>query len=213
MTQTTFAAVKRLYMTATPRIYGDMREGQGRAETVTSPLLDGRREAMYGQRTVRLDVLRSCKTSGCSSDYKVIVLSVEESPREPRLQNLLKDENNQLKVDDAAKIVGCWKALSKRGLAEELVGDDAPDAARCCVLPSDRAAEGGEGPQVSSKQIADMFEAVVEAYQETEPEEEKARARLRCEAEHVDGSMNASQKEAKTRLAQGRDARQHLPHL
>jgi len=29
------------------------------------------------------------------------------------LQNLLKDADNQLKVDDAAKIIGCWKALSK----------------------------------------------------------------------------------------------------
>ena len=41
-----------------------------------------------------------------------------------------------------------------------------------------------------------MFQAVVEAYQESSPEDETSTT-LTCEAEHVDGGMNASQKEAK----------------
>lgn len=48
-------------------------------------------------------------------DYKVIVLAIDEIHVSQRLQKLLADDNNQLKVDDAAKIVGCWKALSKQG--------------------------------------------------------------------------------------------------
>ncbi|QWY75693.1 MAG: hypothetical protein JVY19_04485 [Ferrovum myxofaciens] len=62
----------------------------------------------------------------------------------------------------------------------------------CQVI--ERAKEG-KVHKVSSKQIAGMFQSVVEAYQEQE--EFETEARLICEAEHVDGSMNASEKEAK----------------
>src|SRR5262249_15066106 len=58
------------------------------------------------------------------------------------------------------------------------------------------AQKGARTHKVSSKNIAGMFQAVVEAYQESADEDE-AGARLHCEAEHVDGGMNASQKEAK----------------
>lgn len=185
---------KRLYMTATPRIFGDMAKATAERDNVALCSMDD--PAMYGPELEVLTFSEAVKR-GLLVDYKVIVLSVEESHVSRRIQSLLKDENNELRVDDAAKIVGCWKALSKRGLAEELVGDDAPmrrAVAFCQVIERQK---GAKVHKVSSKQIADMFEAVVEAYQKTEPEEEKARARLRCEAEHVDGSMNASQKEAK----------------
>jgi predicted helicase len=78
---------------------------------------------------VRLDLL---------TDYKVIVLTIDEGHVSSRLQNLLKDENNQLKVDDAARIVGCWKALSKQGIEDEL--DDAgPYAKSGCLRSSNRS--------------------------------------------------------------------------
>lgn len=52
--------------------------------------------------------------------------------------------------------------------------------------------------QVASVNIAGMFQEVVEAYQDAEEFETEASAvRLTCEAAHVDGSMNASQKEEK----------------
>jgi len=47
--------------------------------------------------------------------------------------------------------------------------------------------------KVSSKNIANMFQAVVEAYQE----QEEGHNTLICEAEHVDGSMNATEKTSK----------------
>ena len=55
--------------------------------------------------------------------------------------------------------------------------------------------KGAKTHKVSSKNIAGMFQAVVEAYQATE--EDDAASTLACEAEHVDGSMNASEKEEK----------------
>jgi predicted helicase len=62
--------------------------------------------------------------------------------------------------------------------------------------------------KVSSKQIAGMFKAVVDAYQEQEDSDND----LLCEAEHVDGTMNAAEKEEKLDLAQGRATAEHLPH-
>ncbi|WP_203415802.1 hypothetical protein, partial [Escherichia coli] len=107
---------------------------------------------------------------GILCDYKVIVLAVEEKHVSRRIQSLLKDENNQLKVDDAAKIVGCWKALAKQGLA----GSDGvhPDAMKravafCQVIEKDFR---GKTHKVSSKLITEMFGAVVEAYQASEIE-------------------------------------------
>ena len=103
---------------------------------------------------------------------------------------------NQLKVADAAKIVGCWKALAKVGLNEtrfEEVPDPMKRAVAFCQVIE--PGKGGKHHKVSSKEIASMFQAVVEAYQDAEDIEEGAR--LTCEAEHVDGSMNAGEKEAK----------------
>jgi predicted helicase len=53
-------------------------------------------------------------------DYKVIVLAIDEIHVNQRLQKLLADENNQLKVEDAAKIVGssAGKPFPNKGQAK-----------------------------------------------------------------------------------------------
>ncbi|WGK89266.1 DEAD/DEAH box helicase [Pseudomonas migulae] len=185
-------ASKRLYMTATPRIYGDSAKVKAESGEVTLCSMDD--EALYGKELFVINFSEAVQR-GLLTDYKVLVLTVEESAISRRLQDLLKDENNQLKVDDAAKIVGCWKALAKQGLAEQLVGDDEPmkrAVAFCQVISPNYK---GTKHKVSSINIASMFQSVVEAYQESEEIDESSR--LTCEAEHVDGGMNASQKEVK----------------
>jgi len=192
----TLAGRKRLYMTATPRIYGDAAKAKAATESVTLCSMDD--EAIYGKALHVLSFSEAVKRE-LLVDYKVIVLAVEEKAINRRLQRLLSDENNQLKVDDAARIVGCWKALAKLQLSRELPGDELPmkrAVAFCQVIEQPR---GGRTHKVASKTIAEMFSEVVEAYQNSEdlPEEERLVQRLRCEAAHVDGSMNASEKEAR----------------
>ena len=185
-------SAKRLYMTATPRIYGDSAKATAEKDNVALCSMDD--EKLYGKELYVLTFSESVKRQ-LLVDYKVLVLAVEESAINRRLQELLKDDNNQLKVDDAAKIVGCWKALSKQGVTDDLVGDSDPmrrAVAFCQVIEVQRKAKVHK---VSSKNIAAMFQAVVEAYQDSE--EFEPSARLTCEAAHVDGSMNASEKEAK----------------
>ncbi|MBK3468724.1 DEAD/DEAH box helicase [Pseudomonas sp. MF6776] len=185
-------AAKRLYMTATPRIYGDNAKIKAESGEVALCSMDD--EALYGKELFVINFSEAVQR-GLLTDYKVLVLTVEESVISRRLQELLKDEDNQLKVDDAAKIVGCWKALAKQGLAENLVGDDQPmkrAVAFCQVISPNYK---GIKHKVSSVNIASMFQSVVEAYQEAEEVDEASR--IICEAAHVDGGMNASQKEAK----------------
>lgn len=185
-------AAKRIYMTATPRIYGETAKASAEKDNVALCSMDD--EALYGNELFVITFSEAVRR-GLLVDYKVIVLAVEEAHVSRRLQALLKDENNQLKVDDAAKIVGCWKALSKQGLINDLVGDGTAmqrAVAFCHVI---EVSKGAKTHKVSSKQIAGMFQSVVDAYQDQEEFEQVVR--LTCEAEHVDGSMNASEKEEK----------------
>ena len=149
---------KRLYMTATPRIYG---EDAKNTENVTLCSMDN--EALYGKELYVITFSEAVSRK-LLVDYKVIVLAVEESHVSRRLQGLLKDADNSLKVDDAAKIVGCWKALSKQGLYE--AGDNQSEpmqraVAFCQVIEKEYK---GKKHKVSSKLIREMFGAVVDQY-------------------------------------------------
>ncbi|EAZ97691.1 helicase domain protein [Marinobacter sp. ELB17] len=191
---------KRIYMTATPRIYG---EDAKQTENVTLCSMDDK--TLYGEELYVITFSEAVARK-LLVDYKVIVLAVEEAHVNRRLQSLLKDADNSLKVDDAAKIVGCWKALSKQGLFE-VAGQQANPMKRavafCQVIDKEYK---GKNHKVSSKLISEMFGAVVAQYQEAEiasirekdPDAPLDSAlTMLCAAEHVDGTMNASQKEAK----------------
>jgi predicted helicase len=183
---------KRLYMTATPRIYADSAKATADRDGVELCSMDD--EALYGKQLYLITFSEAVERE-LLVDYKVIVLAVEESHVNRRLQKLLASEDNQLKVDDASKIVGCWKALAKQGMSGDLVGDDGPMRKAVAFCQVIEVSKGAKTHKVSSKNIANMFQAVVEAYQEAEDIEPAVR--LTCEARHVDGGMNASEKEEK----------------
>ena len=122
-------------------------------------------------------------------DYKVIVLAIDEAHVSQRLQRMLADEQKQLRIDDAAKILGCWKALSKSGLqgAEDDTAPMQRAVAFCQVIEHQ---SGKKIHKVSSKHIASVFQAVVQEYQKEDPGTDN----LMCEVVHVDGTMNATEK-------------------
>lgn len=190
---------KRLYMTATPRIYGTNAKVKAETDNVVLCSMDD--ESLYGPELYVITFSEAVRL-GLLCDYKVIVLSIEESHVNRRIQDLLRSADNDLRVDDAGKIIGCWKALAKQELAPDLVGDTDPmkrAVAFCQVIETNK---GAKVHKVSSKNIAHMFQAVVQAYQDSEDlDDEELQASpaytLQCEAEHVDGGMNASAKEGK----------------
>ena len=81
----------------------------------------------------------------------------------------------------AVSIVGCWKALSKQGLDEDLIGDRDPMKRAVAFCQVIEAQHGAKVHKVSSRQIASMFQAVVEAYQAMTGEGETS-STLRCAA-------------------------------
>ena len=187
-------AKKRLYMTATPKIYNDSDKIKAKQEDIAICSMDDAK--VYGDTLYTLN-FSTAVSLGLLVDYKVIVLTIDEMHIDKRLQQYFKNsDGSQLNVDDAAKIIGCWKALSKvdkDGAKLQQQGiDDKPmqrAVAYCQVI---EAAKPGKNQvhKVSSKQIADQFDAVVSEYIKTEPEANL----LQCQAQHVDGTMNASEK-------------------
>lgn len=190
-------ATKRLYMTATPRIYGENAKKKSDEGSVTLCSMDD--EALYGKELYVI-TFSEAVSKGLLVDYKVIVLAVDQKQISSRIQRLLDDPDNGLKVDDAAKIIGCWKALSKQDTREDLKDDADPMRRAVAFCQVIEYSKGGKVHKVSSKQIAKMFGDVVEAYKQAEQEAEgfetELAATLKCQAEHVDGGMNASAKEA-----------------
>ena len=168
---------KRLYMTATPKVFSDA--STKKAEEAGAALADMGKPDLFGEEFHRLGFGEAVER-GILTDYKVLVLAVDESYVAKRFQRQFADEDNSLKLEDAAKIVGCWNGLSKRSVEQEEFQID-PGAMKRAVAFSRSIAE--------SKKIAEMFQSVVD--EETSQLAEDEAEYLRCEVEHVDGSFNS----------------------
>jgi predicted helicase len=119
---------KRLYMTATPRIYGD--DAKIKAKQATAEIASMDDPALFGEELHRLGFGEAVGKS-LLSDYKVLVLAVDEKYVSKTFQKQIADENSELNLDDAVKITGCWNGLTKRfqtavAASTDLQGDVAP---------------------------------------------------------------------------------------
>ncbi|MBL8762233.1 MAG: DEAD/DEAH box helicase [Phycisphaerae bacterium] len=173
-------AAKRLYMTATPRLYGD--EAKSKAKEAEAILCSMDDPALFGPEFHRLG-FGEAVGKDLLSDYKVLVLAVDEKYVSTAFQKQIADKDNELKLEDAVKITGCWNGLNKRFAAgsadaESLHGDTGPM----------RRAVAFSRSIAGSKAFVRMFGQIIEAYKEKHPEDD---GYLRCESDHVDGTFNA----------------------
>lgn len=171
---------KRLYMTATPRIFGE--NVRTRAEEANAALASMDDEALFG-KTLFYRGFSWAVQNGLLSDYKVIVLAMDEGLISSGVQKRLADSDSELVLDDATKIIGCYKALTKIDLKPDVVADPAP-MRRALAFCKDIK---------SSKLIQAEFSAVVDEFLTDDPADE-AEDRLRCQIEHVDGTFNAKER-------------------
>ncbi len=187
--------IKRVYMTATPRVYGVQAKAKAENESIELYSMD--RPEYFGETLHTITFSEAVHNLQILCDYKVIVLTVSEDHISKSLQKLLADEDNSLRVDDAAKIVGCWRALSKMDSQEDLEFDPEPMKRAVAFAQVIELNQGSRTHKVSSKHIAAMFQKVVDAYREElkndfdTPDEI---SKLVCEARHVDGGMGAGEK-------------------
>ncbi len=178
---------KRLYMTATPRIYDDASKAKAGEASAVLASMDN--EDLFGEELHRLG-FGEAVAQDLLADYKVLVLAVDETAVSRTFQLQLADEGNELRLDDAAKIVGCWNGLAKRGSAEHsFEADPAPM----------RRAVAFAGTIKDSKHIESLFAETVRQYAAAHDLDDAAGDPvLSCEIQHVDGTFNAL--ERNTRL-------------
>lgn len=166
---------RRLYMTATPRIFADATKNKAKEGEATLSSMDD--ETLYGPIFHRLG-FGEAVGKGLLSDYKVVVLAVDEQQVSKALQNSLADANNDLNLEDAVKIVGCWNGLAKCILADKAKNEDAK--------PMQRAVAFARSIK-DSKRLAQMFQQVVNEYTKDHTADQSD---LLCEVAHVDGTFN-----------------------
>lgn len=174
------AGKKRLYMTATPRIFGD--NVRSKADEVGAELASMDDETLFG-KTLFYRGFGWAVQNGLLTDYKVIVLAMDEGLVSTAVQKRLGDAGSELVLDDATKIIGCYKALTKVDLKADVSTDPHP-MRRALAFAKDIR---------SSKLIRDEFTAVVDEYlgQDSMIEDDTPSDHLQCEIEHVDGTFNA----------------------
>ena len=171
------AADKRLYMTATPRIYGDRAKRKANENRLTLASMDN--EQVYGPEFHRLGFGRAIEL-GILSQYKVVIFNVDQEQVGIDLDNLLSDRATDINMDNAARMVGCWNGLGKRGASGFDFTTD-PSPAKRAVAFSNTINQ--------SKQFKDHFATVIKGCLEAAGA--NAENRLTCEVHHVDGTQDA----------------------
>ena len=171
-------ATKRLYMTATPRIYADGSKQKAKDNSALLCSMDD--ESIYGPEFYRLS-FSDAVSQGLLSDYKVIVLAVDEDFVSRSLQKQLTDANNELTLDDAVKIVGCMNGLAKK---THFPGED--DYFANDPQPMRRAVAFTQTIDQSKKFVA-MFEEIQALYKINTSDGNNQTVELK----HVDGKTNA----------------------
>ena len=169
---------KRLYMTATPRIYGD--DSKKKANEGSALLCSMDDESIYGKEFYKLGFSKAVSL-GLLADYKVIVLAVDEAYVSRSLQNLLTDKSSELTLDDSVKIIGCLNGLSKRTVFENeenyFVNDPTPMRRAVAFNSSIKA----------SKRFVAMFEEIQNELKLNGHDDSVVSVQLG----HVDGTYNA----------------------
>ena len=187
-------AKKRLYMTATPRIYVEDSKQKAAKDGVAVYSMDD--EQTFGPEFHHLGFGRAVEM-GHLSDYKVLILAVDEESVAHSFQDLLARDGD-LNLDDVARIVGCWNGLSKRGVNGERLSitDDAP---------MQRAVAFARNIK-ESKAIANQLNVIGRELLMNAQDGDSA---LEMQAKHVDGTFNVLERSARLDWLQaGDDAHQ-----
>ena len=199
---------KRLYMTATPKIYGENPREQKKSKEAVLYSMDD--VQTFGPVFYSLNFDMAVKL-GCLVDYKVLILICDQKaiPHEHLLENFSQTQT--------ARVIGTWKALNKYGVTDELTNNKEP-MKRAVAFAHRIDLEGMPAGRkrdmtVASKQFAAGFNSVVNDYKhhvlergqeaiahgETPSLEYQEILGLgcECECEHIDGSMSSVTKASK----------------
>lgn len=197
-------AKKRLYMTATPRLYSANVKVRAKENENIDTLcsMDG---PEYGEEFHRL-TFNDAVAQGLLTDYKVLVLTVSEEDipesirtniKERYTKAAEKEKLTELNFDDATKLIGCINGLSKRIKGDEgITKQQDPLMMRRAVAFCQTINPTKKNPTFSSTQMAKYFGAVGQEYKSTLSAEESKEV-VNIKAQHIDGAMDANTRNEK----------------
>ena len=192
-------ANKRLYMTATPRIYGEKAKKVAREESYEISSMDDK--AKYGEEFYRLAFDKAVEMD-LLSDYKVLVLGVSEDFVSTLYQSSMFQETDSFSIPEAAKVLGCWKGLATKGKNTQFddLKKDVIEDVETAVSNSNN-----ENPMKravvftqkikESKDLAAQFQNVMDVYKEKTGDDFS----LDVEIDHVDGTQSSDLRKKKLR--------------
>lgn len=171
-------ADKRLYMTATPRIFQPNVKNIAKEKDAVLTSMDDKE--IFGPVFHRLG-FGEAVSLGLLTDYKVVVLSVPEEQVAQIYQQSA--QAGELPLPDTAKLAGCWNALAKRksSFTDIEYGKNAAPMRRAVIFAKDIK---------TSQQVSKEFPVLVGNYLQNLINQD-ASDNLEVQCRHVDGSMNA----------------------
>ena len=179
---------RRLYMTATPKVYSDSLKAKAVDEDFVLYSMDN--EAWYGKEFFHVGFGYAVE-HGLLTDYKVFVLTVSEDDIPQDLQMKIKSNANQeLTYNDTAKLVGVISGLSK------IIAGDKGETWNVDPRLMHRALAfcgqiGDTNKSGSSKNVAAILPAISEEILKDKTAEERTHV-VSVDARHVDGSMTSA---------------------
>ncbi len=181
-------AAKRLYMTATPRLFKpNAKDAAAEQDAVLASMDD---EEFFGPELHRLGFGEAVE-QGLLADYRVLILAVNETAISNSFQQLLSEGDGMLSLPDVARFVGCLSALAKipgQGGAGFGPGE----------TPMQRAVAFWSNIK-ESERFATQFDQVAEAYFDQLEMAGEDIAPLRVPTRHVDGTDKISSRRADIR--------------
>lgn len=171
---------KRIYMTATPRLYSD--ETKSKAAQNEALLCSMDDEKIYGQEIYRIGFGEAVEKD-LLTDYKVLILTLSDKDIPPAVQKMIADKESEINTDDASKLIGCINALSKQVLGDNgLIKESDPEPMRRAVAFCQNIS--------ASKKISSTFNTVTDSYISSLPQEKHGQI-VSIESKHIDGTMSA----------------------
>ena len=177
-------AKRRLYMTATPRLYSDdIKSKAAQADAVLCSMDD---QDIYGDEIYRIGFGEAVEKD-LLTDYKVLILTLNDKDVPPAVQRMISNNDIEINTDDASKIIGTINALSKQFLGDQgITKETDPDPMRRGVAFCQNIAV--------SKKITGTYNLATEAYLDCLPGEKKQQM-VSVASKHIDGTMSAPQRD------------------
>ena len=183
---------KRLYMTATPRLYGESAKIKASKNDCILCSMDN--EDIYGKEFYRVNFSYAVQ-NGILTDYKVLVLTVSEDMIPANLMKQVKDADaKELNYDDTGRLIGVINGLSKKILGDKgITWESDPRLMRRALAFTHKI--GSSIEPGTSRNIEHILPRISEIYNESLSEDERMGV-VHITARHVDGSMGATERNA-----------------